>query len=108
MRHLRHVASLDEVRITREPDGETALIEYDDDAIGGTHFKLGPVLHTMTDAEVLERFNDMIAAMEAVRNVFGDRAIVQRCQAHKTRNVVDQLPDDMKPSVRQALREAYA
>lgn len=30
------------------------------------------------------------------------------CQAHKTPNVVDQLPDDMKPSVRQALREAYA
>jgi transposase-like protein len=47
-------------------------------------------------------------ALAAVRNVFGERAIVQRCQAHKLRNVVDQLPDDMKPSVRQALREAYA
>jgi transposase-like protein len=48
------------------------------------------------------------ALAKAVRNVFGERAIVQRCQVHKTRNVVDQLPDDMKPSVRQALREAYA
>jgi transposase-like protein len=48
------------------------------------------------------------ALAKAVRNVFGERAIVQRCQAHKTRNVVDQLPDDVKPSVRQALRDAYA
>jgi putative transposase len=48
------------------------------------------------------------ALAKAVRNVFGERAIVQRCQAHKTRNVVDQLPVVMKPSVRQALREAYA
>jgi putative transposase len=48
------------------------------------------------------------ALAKAVRNVFGERAIVQRCQAHKTRNVVDQLPDDLKPSVRQALRDAYA
>jgi hypothetical protein len=75
MRHLRHVASLDEVRITREPDGETALIEYADDAISGTHFKLGPALHTMTDAEVLERFNDMIAAMEEVRQDYKHLAI---------------------------------
>ncbi len=48
------------------------------------------------------------ALAKATRNVFGERAIVQRCQAHKIRNVVDQLPDQMKPSVRQALRDAYA
>lgn len=48
------------------------------------------------------------ALARAVRNVFGDRAIVQRCQAHKLRNVLDQLPDEAKPSVRQALRDAYA
>jgi hypothetical protein len=40
--------------------------------------------------------------------VFGECAIIQRCQAHKIRNVVDQLPDEMKPSVRQAMRDAYA
>ncbi len=32
---------------------------------------------------------------------------IQRCQAHKARNVLDQLPEDMRPSVRQALRDAY-
>jgi putative transposase len=61
-----------------------------------------------TDHAVLAVIDGGKALAKAVRNVFGDRAIVQRCQAHKTRNVVDQLPDDMKPSVRQALREAYA
>ena len=61
-----------------------------------------------TDRPVLVVIDGAKALAKAVRNVFGERAIVQRCQAHKLRNVVDQLPDDMKPSVRQALRDAYA
>lgn len=47
------------------------------------------------------------ALAKAVREVFGARALIQRCQAHKTRNVLDQLPEEARPSVRQALREAY-
>jgi hypothetical protein len=70
MRHLRRVASPDEVRITREPDGETALVEYADETIGGTHFKLGPKLHSMTDEQVLQRFNEMIEAMEEMRRTY--------------------------------------
>jgi hypothetical protein len=42
-----------------------------------------------------------------IRDVYGGRALIQRCQAHKARNVLDQLPDQMRPSVRQALRDAY-
>jgi putative transposase len=61
-----------------------------------------------TDRPVLVVIDGAKAIAKAVRSVFGERATVQRCQAHKTRNVVDQLPDDMKPSVRQALRDAYA
>lgn len=61
-----------------------------------------------TDRTVLAVVDGAKAIAKAVRSVFGERALIQRCQAHKTRNVVDQLPDDMKPSVRQALREAYA
>ena len=61
-----------------------------------------------TDRPVLVVIDGAKALAKAVRNVFGERAIVQRCQAHKIRNVVDQLPDDMKPSVRQAMRDAYA
>jgi transposase-like protein len=61
-----------------------------------------------TDRAVLVVIDGSKALAKAVRNVFGANAIVQRCQAHKTRNVVDQLPEEMKPSVRQALRDAYA
>ena len=61
-----------------------------------------------TDRSTLAVIDGSKALAKAVRNVFGERAIVQRCQVHKTRNVVDQLPDDMKLSVRQAMRDAYA
>ena len=44
---------------------------------------------------------------QAVRDVFAQHGIVHRCQVHKTRNVLDQLPDTKKPSVRTALNEAY-
>ena len=61
-----------------------------------------------TDRPTLVVSDGAKAPAKAVRNVFGERAIVQRCQAHKTRNVVEPLSDGMKPSVRQALRDAYA
>ena len=48
------------------------------------------------------------ALRKAVREVFGKRALVQRCQVHKKRNVLDQLPDRMRGSVSAALSQAYA
>ncbi len=48
------------------------------------------------------------AMARAVRAVLGKRAIVQRCQVHKARNVLDQLPERMRASVRAALSQAYA
>ena len=61
-----------------------------------------------TDRPILAVLDGAKALARAVRNVFGDQAIIQRCQAHKRRNVLDQLPDEMKASVKQALRDAYA
>jgi transposase-like protein len=61
-----------------------------------------------TEHAVLVVIDGGKALAKAVRNVYGSRAIVQRCQAHKVRNVVDQLPDDARPSVRQTMRDAYA
>lgn len=60
-----------------------------------------------TDRTTLVVLDGAKALAKAVRDVFGDRALVQRCQVHKTRNVVDQLPEDMRASARQAMREAY-
>jgi putative transposase len=61
-----------------------------------------------TDRSTLVVIDGSAALAKAARNVFGGSALIQRCQVHKTRNVVDQLPDEMKRSVRQAMREAYA
>lgn len=44
----------------------------------------------------------------AVRQVFGDYAVVQRCQVHKKRNVLDHLPGDLHAQVSAAMSEAYA
>jgi transposase-like protein len=44
---------------------------------------------------------------KALGQVLGDRAVIQRCQVHKLRNVLDQLPKTQRSYVRQAMREAY-
>jgi transposase-like protein len=45
---------------------------------------------------------------KALRDTCGATAIVQRCQVHKRRNVLEHLPEAMRPRVRRVLDEAYA
>ena len=47
------------------------------------------------------------ARRKAVRTVFGEAALVQRCQVHKTRNVLDYLSDHDRPWAHALLRRAY-
>ena len=47
------------------------------------------------------------ALRKAIRGVFGGLALVQRCQVHKQRNVLEHLPQSLRPSVHQALRQAW-
>jgi len=47
------------------------------------------------------------AIRKALRDVFGTRAIVQRCQVHKARNVRDHLPDSRRAYVAKQMRDAY-
>lgn len=56
-------STIDQVRISR--DGEYALIEHADPAYASVNLKLGPEINTLTDREILETFNDVIAAQEA-------------------------------------------
>jgi len=44
---------------------------------------------------------------KALSDVFGDRAVVQRCQVHKARNVRDHLPQERRAYVRRQMRDAY-
>ena len=46
------------------------------------------------------------AMRRAILDVFGKRALIQRCQIHKERNVLGHLPEQKKPSVRRVLHDA--
>jgi transposase-like protein len=48
------------------------------------------------------------ALRSAIRKIFGDLGVVQRCQLHKQRNVLGHLPDGMQESVKAILREAWS
>ena len=57
-------ASPDQVRITRE--GESAVIEYADPSVGVVNLQVGPSVAAMTDADVLELFNEMLEAQAEI------------------------------------------
>jgi len=48
------------------------------------------------------------ALHKALTDIFGERALIQRCREHKKRNVADALPELMRSSVRSAMSQAYA
>jgi transposase-like protein len=48
------------------------------------------------------------ALAAAVRRYAGEAAMIQRCQVHKRRNVIDHLPEEHKPAVKKKLQNAYA
>lgn len=47
------------------------------------------------------------ALRRAITETFGETALVQRCQEHKRRNVLDHLPEELHASVGRALRDAW-
>ena len=56
-----------------------------------------PVLAVLDGAKALSR---------AVKDVF-DKPLIQRCQQHKIRNVIDKLPDRLKQVTERRMRQAY-
>ena len=48
------------------------------------------------------------ALAAAAKNVFGDNAVIQRCQVHKIRNVESHVAAKHQPEVRRRMNEAYA
>ncbi len=54
---------------------------------------------------VLDRAKALSAA---VKRHAGEAAVVQRCQVHKRRNVLDQLPEEYQPGIERKLIAAYA
>ena len=47
------------------------------------------------------------ALSTAIRRAFGRDALIQRCQVHKSRNILERLPKSMHASVRNVLRQVW-
>ena len=60
-----------------------------------------------TDRSLLVILDGSKALRRAVDHTFGRAACVQRCQVHKTRNILDYLPDGQRPWAHAILRRAY-
>jgi transposase-like protein len=60
-----------------------------------------------TDQPYLFVLDGSAALHKAVQKTFGRRAVVQRCQVHKERNVLGYLPPENHATVRQRLRAAW-
>ena len=60
-----------------------------------------------TDRAILVVIDGGKALYRAVRSVLGRRALIQRCQEHKKRNVLDALPEGKRGSVKRALKDAF-
>ena len=58
-----------------------------------------------TDRTLLFVIDGAPGLRRAITDVFGSRAVVQRCQVHKLRNVLGHLPERLHASVGKALRE---
>jgi transposase-like protein len=48
------------------------------------------------------------ALRRAIKDVFGEHALVHRCHRHKERNVTDLLPERDRPAIRTRMRAAWA
>lgn len=48
------------------------------------------------------------ALRKAIAETFGKAALVHRCQVHKQRNVLEHLPERLRPSIAKALTQAWS
>src|SRR2546428_12651837 len=60
-----------------------------------------------TDRSLLVILDCSKALHKAVTQMFGSAALIQRCQAHKLRNILEHLPEGQRPWVRAIVARAY-
>jgi transposase-like protein len=61
-----------------------------------------------TDRALLFIIDGAKALRKAIAETFGPRALIQRCRAHKKRNVAEALPERLRAQTRSAMSQAYA
>ena len=67
-------AIIDQVRITRE--GNDAIVDYANSGISGTRITVGPDIATMTDREIIDVFNGILAAQERLLAAW-DKTVIE-------------------------------
>jgi hypothetical protein len=65
---------LDQVRITR--DGGTATIDHADPSLSGAHITIGPQIASMTNAGIVEMYNDILDSQWALLQEW-DKTVVE-------------------------------
>src|SRR5437773_955021 len=60
-----------------------------------------------TDRSLLVILDGSKALHKAVRQMFGSAALIQRCQVHKLRNILEHLPEGQRPWVHAIVARAY-
>ena len=60
-----------------------------------------------TDRSLLVILDGSKALHKAVTQTFGPAALIQRCQVHKLRNILEHLPEGQRPWVRAIVARAY-
>jgi len=60
-----------------------------------------------TDRSLLVVLDGSTALHKAVRQMWGEAALIQRCHVHKMRNVRDHLPEDQRAAAQAILTRAY-
>jgi putative transposase len=60
-----------------------------------------------TDRSLLVILDGSKALHKAVTQMFGSAALIQRCQVHKLRNILEHLPEGQRPWVRAIVTRAY-
>lgn len=61
-----------------------------------------------TEGAILVVLDGAKALPKAVKEVFGERALIQRCRVHKLRNVIEHLPKEKQQQAVWRLRSAWA
>jgi len=80
-------------------ENATVVRELLEDLAGRGLDFMSPKLYVLDGAKALSA---------AVKRHAGQDALIQRCQVHKRRNVMDQLPDEYQPGIERKLIAAYA
>lgn len=71
---------IDQVRITRE--GNDAIIDHADANLSGARIAIGPGIATMTDADIVEMYNDILDSQSALLEAW-DKTVVEEPPGEK-------------------------